>query len=161
MDTTAPDVLEKQINELAQRVARLEAEVTAVRQSRAISGPRTSYAPAAQRIEPVTATLVELPERAAREKAPTLPPNVPPASADIEPIVAQLYADGVLVRPSAEWLAWVRELEAEWEAVPEEEKRAAEEELRNLRLDPPLSEIIIRMRGGWYPDESEWVDEAT
>jgi hypothetical protein len=44
---------------------------------------------------------------------------------------------------------------AEWDAVPEEEKRALDEILRHLQLYPPVSEIIHRMGSGWYPDESE------
>lgn len=69
-----------------------------------------------------------------------------------EEVVAQLLAEGVIVKPSPEMEA----IGAKWDAVPEEEKRALDETLRNLQLDPPLSEMMHRMRGGWYPDESEW-----
>lgn len=69
-----------------------------------------------------------------------------------EELIAQLYSEGVIVHPSPEMLA----IGAEWDAVPEEEKRALDETLRNLQLDPPVSEMIHRMRSGWYPDESEW-----
>jgi len=67
-------------------------------------------------------------------------------------LVAQLLAEGVIVKPSPEMEA----IGAEWDAVPEEEKRALDETLRNLQLDPPLSEMMHMMRSGWYPDESEW-----
>lgn len=69
-----------------------------------------------------------------------------------EEVVAQLLAEGVIVKPSPEMVA----IGAKWDAVPEEEKRALDETLRNLQLDPPLSEMMHRMRSGWYPDESEW-----
>lgn len=154
METSAPDALEEQLNELERRIARLEAEISELRRGRAVSETRTAYAPVAQRTEPAEAVKtppVELPERAAREKAPTLPPNVPPASAEMEPILARLYAEGVLVPPPPEML----EIAAEWDKVPEEEKRALDVELRNLKLDPPLSEMIHLMRGGWYPEISE------
>ncbi len=64
-----------------------------------------------------------------------------------EEVVAQLLAEGVIVKPSPEMVA----IGAKWDAVPEEEKRALDETLRNLQLDPPLSEMMHRMRGGWYP----------
>ena len=37
-------------------------------------------------------------------------------------------------------------LAAEWRALPEEEKREAEEALRNVKIDPPLSQLIHDMR---------------
>lgn len=64
-----------------------------------------------------------------------------------EEVVAQLLSEGVIVKPSPEMEA----IGAEWDAVPEEEKRALDETLRNLQLDPPLSEMMHKMRGGWYP----------
>ena len=67
-------------------------------------------------------------------------------------------AEGFLVEPSSETLAWLDELNAEWDALPEPEKAAIDEELRHLQLDPPLSEIIIKTRQGWYPDEAEVVE---
>ena len=57
-------------------------------------------------------------------------------------LIAQLFAEGAIVKPPAEMLA----IGAEWEMVPEEEKRALDETLRNLRLDPPLSEMMNKMR---------------
>ena len=71
-----------------------------------------------------------------------------------EEFMAQLFAEGAIVKPPPEMLA----IGAEWEMVPEEEKRALDETLRNLKLDPPLSEMMNKMRGGWYPDESEWAE---
>ena len=67
-------------------------------------------------------------------------------------LIAQLLSEGVIVKPSPEMEA----IGAKWDAVPEEEKRALDETLRNLQLDPPLSEMMHRMRSGWYPDGSEW-----
>jgi len=57
----------------------------------------------------------------------------------------------IVVDPSPKTL----ELAAEWEALPAEEKQAVRQELQSLHLDPPLSEIIHLMRGGWYPNQSE------
>lgn len=71
-----------------------------------------------------------------------------------EEFMAQLLAEGAIVKPPPEMLA----IGAEWDTVPEEEKRALDETLRNLKLDPPLSEMMSKMRGGWYPDESEWME---
>ncbi len=50
-------------------------------------------------------------------------------------------------------------LAAEWKALPEAEKEVTRKQLRELKLTPLLSEIIHKMRDGWYPDKSEWVQE--
>lgn len=73
-----------------------------------------------------------------------------------EKLMAKLLAEGAIVKPPPEMLA----IGAEWDAVPEEEKRALDETLRNLQLDPPLSEMMSKMRGGWYPDESERMESV-
>ena len=68
-------------------------------------------------------------------------------------LLADLRAAGMLAEPTPEMLARV----AAWDALPESEKQEAIEELRNLKLDPPLSEIVIRareFRPGW-----EWIVE--
>ncbi len=74
----------------------------------------------------------------------------PPGEAQL---LADLRAAGMLVDPTPEMLARA----AAWDALPESEKQEAIEELRNLKLDPPLSEIVIRareFRPGW-----EWIVE--
>ena len=57
-------------------------------------------------------------------------------------LLADLRAAGMLVDPTPEMLARA----AAWDALPGSEKQEAIEELRNLKLDPPLSEIVIRAR---------------
>ena len=64
---------------------------------------------------------------------------------------ADLLARGVIRKPSPEELA----VAARWQARPEKERARIVEVLQTLRLDPPLSEIIHRMRAGWYPGEEE------
>jgi hypothetical protein len=39
-----------------------------------------------------------------------------------------------------------KKIAAEWDALPEEEKREVTETLRRVRLDPPLSQLIHEMR---------------
>jgi len=68
-------------------------------------------------------------------------------------LLVDLRAAGLLMDPTPEMLARA----AAWDALPESEKQEAVEELRNLKLDPPLSEIVIRareFRPGW-----EWIVE--
>ena len=68
-------------------------------------------------------------------------------------LLVDLRAAGQLMDPTPEMLARA----AAWDALPESEKQEAVEELRNLKLDPPLSEIVIRareFRPGW-----EWIVE--
>jgi len=74
----------------------------------------------------------------------------PPEEAQL---LADLRAAGMLADPTPEMLARA----AAWDALPESEKQEAIEELGNLKLDPPLSEIVIRareFRPGW-----EWTAE--
>ena len=82
------------------------------------------------------------------------PPTPPPDEDDEEAqLLADLRAAGMLTEPTPEMLARA----AAWDALPESEKQEAIEELRNLGLDPPLSEIVIRareFRPGW-----EWIVE--
>lgn len=70
-------------------------------------------------------------------------------------LLADLRAAGMLVDPTPEMLARA----AAWDALPGSEKQEAIEELRNLKLNPPLSEIVIRareFRPGW-----EWIVEPS
>lgn len=82
------------------------------------------------------------------------PPTPMPDEYDEEAqLLADLRAAGMLAEPTPEMLARA----AAWDALPESEKQEAIEELRNLKLDPPLSEIVIRareFRPGW-----EWIVE--
>lgn len=54
-----------------------------------------------------------------------------------------LLAKGVIRLPSAEELA----IAAEWDALPEAERRQFTAKLQSLKLEPPLSELIHQMRG--------------
>jgi hypothetical protein len=68
-------------------------------------------------------------------------------------MLAELRAAGLLMDPTPEMLARA----AAWDALPESEKQETIEALRSLKLDPPLSEIVIRareFRPGW-----EWIVE--
>jgi len=67
-----------------------------------------------------------------------------PGSDQAESVLAALRAAGLIREPSSEELAGA----AAWDARPEEERRDIEDELRCLRLEPPLSEIIVRNRAG-------------
>ncbi len=53
-----------------------------------------------------------------------------------------LLAKGVIRLPSAEELA----IAAEWDAIPVAERKQFTAKLQNLKLDPPLSELIHQMR---------------
>ncbi|MGC9357781.1 MAG: hypothetical protein ACP5GX_07940 [Anaerolineae bacterium] len=69
-------------------------------------------------------------------------------------VLADLRASGMLVDPWPEMLAYA----AAWDALPESEKQKTIEELRDLKLDVSLSEIVMRareFRPGW-----EWVVEV-
>lgn len=69
-------------------------------------------------------------------------------------IWAKLLAKGLIRLPTPAEL----ELSKKWEALPEADKEATRGTLRNLKLEPSASEIIHKMRDGWYPDKSEWVN---
>jgi hypothetical protein len=73
------------------------------------------------------------------------PPHLPenPDEWTREDVIAFLRSQGVQVGElPPEALALARE----WEELPEEEKAAHRAYLDSLKLDPPLSEIIIRNR---------------
>jgi len=53
-----------------------------------------------------------------------------------------LLAKGVTRLPSSEELA----VAAEWDAIPEEERKQFTAKLQSLKLEPPLSELIHQMR---------------
>jgi len=67
---------------------------------------------------------------------------------------AHLATQGLLSHPTAEEIARVKAYEAE---VPPAERRRIRKELRQLKLDPPLSEVIRWMREGW--SGSDWPTE--
>jgi hypothetical protein len=67
---------------------------------------------------------------------------------------ANLATHGLLSHPTAEEIARVKAYEAE---VPLAERQRIRKELRQLKLDPPLSEVIRRMREGW--SGSDWPTE--
>jgi hypothetical protein len=56
--------------------------------------------------------------------------------------LAALRRSGLLVDPPPHILAAAEE----WRRIPEEERERIQAELRALRLDPPLSQIIIESR---------------
>ena len=63
---------------------------------------------------------------------------VPIAPSKMEEVVAELRQEGLIRVPTSEEL----EHAAAWDALPEAEKQAIDEELRHLHLEPSLSEII-------------------
>lgn len=71
------------------------------------------------------------------------PAEEAPPTSERERVRAVLRAAGLLSEPTAEEVAEVKAWEAEH--PPEEQERILAE-LRSLRLDPPLSEIILRNR---------------
>lgn len=56
--------------------------------------------------------------------------------------LAALRRAGLLVDPPPHILA----VAEEWRRIPEEERKKIQAELRALRLDPPLSQIILESR---------------
>jgi hypothetical protein len=66
----------------------------------------------------------------------------PVSPPEIEQVVAELRQEGLIRAPTAEEL----EHAAAWDALPEAEKQAIDEELRHLHLEPSLSEIIALNR---------------
>lgn len=71
---------------------------------------------------------------------------LPTEEAAVERLLADMREQGVLAEPTAEVLAQIEE----WQAMPEQQRDATIQELRNLRLNPPLSEVITRLRGGEF-----------
>lgn len=59
-----------------------------------------------------------------------------------ERVLAELKAEGLI----RDLTPQERASAAQWKALPEEEKQAVIQELRNLKLDPMLSDIIIQNR---------------
>jgi hypothetical protein len=69
-------------------------------------------------------------------------PPAPGEPLDQERLLAWLKAEGLIVDPPS-----MARVHAErWRALPEEEKQAHIRFMRNLVLDPPLSQIIIEHR---------------
>jgi hypothetical protein len=63
-------------------------------------------------------------------------------AAEREQIIAWLRKLGVISEPSPHTREWA----AKWEALSEEEKRAHREMMDSLRLDPPLSQVVLDNR---------------
>jgi hypothetical protein len=63
---------------------------------------------------------------------------VPVSPPEVEQVMAELRQEGLIRAPTSEEL----EHAAAWDALPEAEKQAIDEELRHLHLEPSLSEII-------------------
>ena len=80
-------------------------------------------------------------QRLAGEKGNIAPPT-PTEPLDPEQLIAWLKAQGLVRDPTPE----ERQLAAEWDALPEEEKEAHIRLMHSLILDPPLSQIIIENR---------------
>ena len=92
---------------------------------------------------------VEYLERGLHRLEIALEPLVAPASevspeglSEKERGLAALRRAGLLVDPSP----YTHALAEEWRKRPKEERERIQAELRALRLDPPLSEIIIQNR---------------
>ena len=63
---------------------------------------------------------------------------MPVSPLEVEQVVAELRQEGLIRAPTSEEL----EHAAAWDALPEAEKQAIDEELCHLHLEPSLSEII-------------------
>jgi len=74
-----------------------------------------------------------------KEEVPPPMPGVPP---DPQQLIAWLRAQGLIREPTPE----ERQLAAEWDALPEEEKEAIRWELDHLPPGPMASDIIIENR---------------
>ena len=84
-------------------------------------------------------------ERRVRELAgeePEIPPPTPGVPPDPQHLIAWLRSQGLIREPTPE----ERQLAAEWDALPEEEKEAIRQELDNLPPGPMASDIIIENR---------------
>jgi len=89
------------------------------------------------RVERLEATVSQL----ASGKHRVAPP-APGEPLDQEQLLAWLKAEGLIVDPPP-----MARVHAErWRSLPEEEKEAHINFMRNLVLDPPLSQIIIESR---------------
>jgi len=73
---------------------------------------------------------------------PEIPPPMPGVPPDPQHIIAWLRSQKLIREPTPE----ERQLAAEWDALPEEEKEAHIRLMHSLALDPPLSQIIIESR---------------
>ncbi|MDT7949508.1 MULTISPECIES: hypothetical protein [Thermoflexus] len=84
-------------------------------------------------------------ERRVRQLAgeePEVPPPTPGVLPDPRHLIAWLRSQGLIREPTPE----ERQLAAEWEALPEEEKEAIRRELDHLPPGPMASDIIIENR---------------
>ncbi|MCS7220970.1 MAG: hypothetical protein RML36_02265 [Anaerolineae bacterium] len=69
---------------------------------------------------------------------PEVPPPAPDEPLTPQQLIAWLKAQGLVREPTPE----ERQLAAEWDALPEEEKQAHIRSMHSLVLDQPLSQII-------------------
>lgn len=107
------------------------------------------------RITELERALSQLQARLAQQDARSLSIPALKQPAPAQQIWASLLVRGIIRSSTLAELA----LSAAWRALPEAEQIAVRQELRALKLNPPLSEIIHKMRSGWYPDQSEWATE--
>ena len=94
-----------------------------------------------------------LSDELSREAVVEAPPE-PTAEDEEAQMLAELRAAGLLMDPTPEMLARA----AAWDALSESEKQEAIEALRNLELDPSLSEIVICARE--FRPRWEWIVET-
>lgn len=90
-----------------------------------------------------------LSEELSHEVAVSPPAQSTEVEDEEEQLLADLRAVGLLMEPTPEMLARAAEYDAKYSP---EEQEAILQELRSLRLDPPLSEVVIRareFRPGW------------
>jgi len=111
-------VLEVELMDIKERLARLEVTVT-----RLADQPARPVRSASKRKQPVMPSAAE-------------EPMTP------EEIIARLKADGLIIDPPQ----MIREAAAEWEALSLEEKAAVRDALDNLPPGPMASDIIIENR---------------
>jgi hypothetical protein len=107
------------------------------------------------RVAELERVVSQLQAQLTQQEAHFSPTPVPGQLSPIKQILTDLRARGIIRSPTPAELA----LSTAWQALPATEQEAVRQKLRTLTLDPPLSEIIHKMRAGWYPDQSEWVTE--
>jgi hypothetical protein len=81
-----------------------------------------------------------------RKRIEARPSGVADERTAVEALLAEMRSQGLLAEPTPEMRAHVQS----WQALSEEERQAIVRELRALRLDPPLSEVITCLRAGEF-----------
>lgn len=94
-----------------------------------------------KRVKQLEEGLHRLEAESGLEEAPA-PEVVVEGLSEKERGLAALRQAGLLVDPPPHILA----VAEEWRRIPEEERKKIQAELRALRLDPPLSQIILESR---------------